>query len=155
MATFTVPVALKKSIDETKVEYAQLGSSGLRVSVPVLGAMTLGTSKWEKYVLEEEPSLEILKAAYDRGITSWDTANAYSNGISEEVIGKAIKKFNIPRDKLVIMTKCWAYVSEEPGINGFIFGQQMAQTKDYVNHGGKSGHGFVRYYYIILTFRYY
>jgi len=54
-----------------------------------------------------------LKAAYDRGLNTWDTANIYSNGASEEIIGKAIKKYNIPRHKLVIATKCFAYIGEE------------------------------------------
>lgn len=137
MASFALPTSLQKSSDETKVEYTQLGSSGLRVSVPILGGMTLGSSEWEKWVLDEEASLKILKAAYDRGINTWDTANAYSNGISEEVMGKALKKFNIPRHKVVIMTKCWGHVAEEVSINGFMFGQQMAQSKDYVNQAGE------------------
>jgi aryl-alcohol dehydrogenase-like predicted oxidoreductase len=132
------PASLQKSLDETKVEYVRLGSSGLRVSVPILGGMSLGSSKWAPWVLDEEPSLEILKAAYDRGLNTWDTADMYSNGISEEVIGKAIKKFNIPREKLVLLTKCAIYVGEEVGLHGPAFAAQMAQSKDYVNRGGKN-----------------
>lgn len=45
-----------------------------------------------------------------------DTANVYSNGVSEEIIGKAIKKYNLPREKLVILSKCYGYVGEEPGV---------------------------------------
>jgi len=131
-----LPASLQKSLDDTKVDYVNLGGSGLRISVPVLGTMGLGSSKWERWVLDEEPSLEILKAAYDRGINTWDTANMYSNGISEEVIGKAIHKFNIPREKLVIMTKCWTYVSEDPTVITPIYLEQMARNKDYVNNGG-------------------
>jgi aryl-alcohol dehydrogenase-like predicted oxidoreductase len=138
MAEINLPPALQKSVNETKVEYAQLGSSGLRVSVPILGAMALGFSKWEKYVLDEEASLAILKAAYDRGINTWDTANAYSNGLSEVVIGKAIVKFNIPRQKVIIMTKCWGFVAEESSIVSFMYGPQMERSKDYVNQGGQS-----------------
>ncbi|PVI00649.1 Aldo/keto reductase [Periconia macrospinosa] len=135
---FAIPTSLQKNIDDTKVEYVQLGTSGLRVSVPILGAMSLGSSQWESWVLDEAKSLEILKAAYDVGITTWDTANAYSNGVSEEVIGKAIKTFNLPREKVVIMTKVWGYVSDQVNVNGFMFGQQMQQTKEYVNQGGLS-----------------
>ncbi|KAK9313118.1 NADP-dependent oxidoreductase domain-containing protein [Lipomyces starkeyi] len=54
------------------------------------------------------------QTAYDGGINTWDTANAYSNGVSEEIIGKAIRKFGIPREKLVIMTKCGFAVGEQP-----------------------------------------
>ena len=89
---------LAKSLEETKVEYTQLGTSGLRVSNPILGTMLLG-SKWVEYGVEEEPSLDILKAAYDSGINTWDTANAYGNGASEALIGKALKKLQIPRQK--------------------------------------------------------
>lgn len=69
-------------------------------------------------------------------MNTWDTANGYSNGISEEIIGKAIKKFNIPRHKLVILTKCFSIVGEEPGLR-FIGFPQMKDSKDYVNQGGK------------------
>lgn len=75
------------SIAETKAKYVRLGKSGLYVSVPILGAMSLGHKDWQPWVIEEE-ALNILKAAYDRGINTWNTANVYSNGISEEIIGK-------------------------------------------------------------------
>ena len=137
MFEMALPVSLKKSVDATKVEYVQLGSSGLRISVPVFGAMSLGSKEWVPWVLDEEESLELLKAAFDRGVNTWDTANAYSNGISEEFLGKAIRKFNIPREKLVIMTKAYLYVAEEPGIHALMFPEQMSQSKDYVNQGGE------------------
>lgn len=60
-------------------------------------------------------ALPLLKAAYDRGLNTWDTANVYSNGVSEEIVGKAIKKYNIPREKVVILTKCFWAVGEDPG----------------------------------------
>jgi aryl-alcohol dehydrogenase-like predicted oxidoreductase len=128
-------VQLTRSIEETKVEYAQLGSSGLRVSVPILGAMLLNNTFIE-YGVDEESSLKILKAAYDIGMTSWDTANAYGNGLSEIVIGKAIQKFELPRQKLVIMTKIWGFVGEEPELAPFVHTAAMATSKDYVNQGG-------------------
>lgn len=131
-----LPASLKKSLDSTKASYAQLGSSGLRVSVPILGGMLLGSSRWEKYVLDEQESLEILKKAYDSGLNTWDTANAYSNGVSEEVMGKALQVYNIPREKVVIMTKVWGYVSEQADMISFYYGPQLEQSKDYVNQGG-------------------
>lgn len=60
-------------LKESKAEYRQLGKSGLKVSVPILGAMSIGSSKWQPWVIEEDKSLPLLKAAYDKGITSWDT----------------------------------------------------------------------------------
>ncbi|KAK9245055.1 NADP-dependent oxidoreductase domain-containing protein [Lipomyces tetrasporus] len=86
------------------VEYRKLGSSGLRVSVPILGCMSFGSSEWQPWVLEKDTALPILKKAYDLGITTWDTANGYSNGDSERIIAAAIKKYNMPRDELIIMT---------------------------------------------------
>jgi aryl-alcohol dehydrogenase-like predicted oxidoreductase len=121
MAEITVPASLQRSLDETKVEYVNLGSSGLRVSVPVLGSMSVGSKQWAPWVLDGDDALEILKAAFDRGINTWDTANMYSNGISEEIIGEAIRRFNIPRRKLVLMTKCSVYVAEEPGMHAAPF----------------------------------
>jgi aryl-alcohol dehydrogenase-like predicted oxidoreductase len=132
----SLPLALQESHDETKVEYVRLGVSGLRISVPILGAMSFGSSQWLSWVLDEDASIEILKAAYDRGMNTWDTADMYSNGISEEVIGKALKKHNIPREKLVIMTKCCLHVADQPDIFTPPLQQEMSQTKDYVNRGG-------------------
>jgi len=143
MAVMTLPPSLQKGLDATKVEYVKLGSSGLSVSLPILGGMSLGSKEWAPMVLDEEESLELLKAAYDRGINTWDTANAYSNGLSEEIFGNAIRKFNIPREKVVIMTKCFLHVGEEPSINAAMFGLQLSQSKDYVNQGGECNPSFV------------
>ncbi|EJD45581.1 voltage-gated potassium channel subunit beta-2 [Auricularia subglabra TFB-10046 SS5] len=95
------------------MEYQRLGSSGLKVSKIILGCMSYGSSKWAEWVLDEEQSLPLLKAAYDAGINTWDTADVYSNGLSEVVVRKAIEKYSIPRKKLVILTKCHGLVNEE------------------------------------------
>jgi predicted aldo/keto reductase-like oxidoreductase len=60
-------------LKESKAEYRQLGKSGLRVSVPIFGCMSFGDKKWQPWVIEEEETLPLLKAAYDRGLTTWDT----------------------------------------------------------------------------------
>ena len=65
-----------------------------------------------------------------------DTANVYSNGVSEEMIGRFVKKHNIPRHKLVLLTKCFGTVGEEPGISHMKYGNEMRASKDYVNQGG-------------------
>ncbi|KAI9819932.1 MAG: hypothetical protein M1827_006502 [Pycnora praestabilis] len=121
------------TIEASKAVYKQLGKSGLRVSIPILGAMSIGSEKWQPWVLDEEKSFPILKAAYDRGINTWDTANIYSNGHSEIVIGKAIKKYNIPRRKIVILSKCNGAVGEEPGMRNI-----PKESIDYVNQYGLS-----------------
>ncbi len=132
-----IPASLQRSLDNTRVEYVPLGTSGLQVSLPILGAMSLGSPQGMPWALSEEPSLEVLKAAYDCGMNTWDTANTYSNGLSEEVIGKAIRKFNLPRQKLVIMTKCAFHVAEDPDIFVPMFSDPLHRSKDYVNQGGK------------------
>jgi len=81
-------------------------------------------------------SLPLLKAAYDRGLNTWDTANVYSNGVSEIIIGKAIKKYNIPRHKLIILTKCFGAVGEEPSVRGIFYPTEIRASKDYVNQAG-------------------
>jgi aryl-alcohol dehydrogenase-like predicted oxidoreductase len=139
-----LPTRLKDSLAATKAEYRTLGKSGLRVSVPILGCMSYGDPKWFDWVLDEEKSLPLLKAAYDRGLNTWDTADVYSNGVSEEIIGKALKKYEIPRDKVVILTKCYATVDDEdPGFHHSM-GPEFKQAKDYVTQGGLSRNSIFR-----------
>jgi aryl-alcohol dehydrogenase-like predicted oxidoreductase len=56
--------------------------------------------------------------------------------VSEEIIGKAIKKYNIPRHKLVILSKCYGPVGESPEIRGIFFPNEIKVSKDYVNQIG-------------------
>ncbi|KAJ9605531.1 CSG1/SUR1-like protein [Cladophialophora chaetospira] len=95
------------------MEYKNLGKSGLKVSKVILGAMGYGTPDWQGWVLDEEASLPLLEYAYKIGLRTWDTADAYSHGRSEEIIGKAIKKYNIPRERLVILSKCFFSVNPD------------------------------------------
>ena len=67
MSAPPAPASLQNSVNATKVEYVQLGSSGLRVSVPILGTMGIGSKDWQNWVMEEDEGLELLKAAWDRG----------------------------------------------------------------------------------------
>ncbi|OQD74699.1 hypothetical protein PENANT_c173G08555 [Penicillium antarcticum] len=97
------------------MEYIRLGKSGLKVSKIVLGCMTYGDPNWQPWIMDEATALPLIKHAYDRGINTWDVADTYSNGRSEEILGTALKKFNIPRSKIVIMTKCFHGVDESRG----------------------------------------
>lgn len=99
------------------MQYVRLGKSGLKISKIVLGCMSYGDSNWQEWVLGEKEGIEQIKFAYEHGIQTFDTANVYSNGASEIILGKAIKELNLPRDELVIMTKLFGPVAPETGIN--------------------------------------
>ncbi|KAJ6083868.1 hypothetical protein N7467_008003 [Penicillium canescens] len=89
------------------MEYVRLGNSGLKISKIILGAMSFGSKKWQEWVLEEDEALSLIEHAYKSGINTFDTADTYSHGVSEEIVGKALKKYSIPRHRVVIMTKCY------------------------------------------------
>jgi predicted oxidoreductase len=72
------------------------------------------------------------------GLNTWDTANVYSNGASEILVGKAIKKYNIPRHKVVVLTKCFGAVGEEMGVRSVMWPKEIKASKDYVNNHGKN-----------------
>ncbi|KIY49428.1 Aldo/keto reductase [Fistulina hepatica ATCC 64428] len=123
----------------SQVSYRRLGNSGLRVSVPIVGAMSFGSKQWQPWVVEEGEAHEVLKAAWDRGINTIDTANAYSNGESETIVGDFIKKYNIPRHKIIIATKCCAIVGEQVSeVTFFNEKKKYANDKNYVNQFGLS-----------------
>ncbi len=86
------------------MEYANLGNSGLMVSRLCLGCMTLGASAWRKWVLDERDARGVFDAALEAGINYFDTADQYSQGVSEEVTGRALKDM-ARRDEFVVSTK--------------------------------------------------
>ncbi|KAK2467735.1 hypothetical protein APHAL10511_000030 [Amanita phalloides] len=98
---------MSTSLEKKGMPYIRLGNSGLKVSKIILGCMSFGTPDTEKWLMPEGESLKLIKAAYDAGINTFDTANVYSFGQSEVILGKAIKEFNIPREEIVIMTKVY------------------------------------------------
>jgi aryl-alcohol dehydrogenase (NADP+) len=87
------------------MDYVNLGSTGVKVSRLCLGMMTYGTPKWREWVLDEEASRPLIKRALDGGINFFDTADTYSDGVSEEVTGRALKHFGVRRDQVVVATK--------------------------------------------------
>ena len=95
------------------MEYVRLGQSGLKVSRIILGCMSFGSREWMNWLTEEEEALELIHHAYQNGINTWDTADVYSNGQSEEIVGKALKKYNIPRERVVIMSKVFFAVGDD------------------------------------------
>uniref|UniRef100_D8Q5Y9 NADP-dependent oxidoreductase domain-containing protein n=2 Tax=Schizophyllum commune (strain H4-8 / FGSC 9210) TaxID=578458 RepID=D8Q5Y9_SCHCM len=124
-----------------QVTYRQLGKSGLRISVPILGTMSFGNPEWAafgaKWVLGEEESLRILKTAWDMGINTFDTSNNYSNGDSERMLAKFIEKYNIPREEIIIATKCFHLVSKDPTAVSRAR-PDLLNTREYLNRAGLS-----------------
>jgi aryl-alcohol dehydrogenase (NADP+) len=100
------------------MQYVKLGSTGLKVSRICLGAMTYGSKKWRPWILEEEESRPFLKRAIELGINFFDTADIYSHGVSEEILGRALKDFGPSRDRLVIATKVFSPMSDDPNQRG-------------------------------------
>jgi len=99
------------------MKYTKLGSTGLDVSALALGCMTYGdpTRGNHAWTLPEEQSRPLIKQAVDAGITFFDTANVYSDGSSEEIVGRALAEFT-RRDEVVIATKVHGRM--RPGPNG-------------------------------------
>jgi aryl-alcohol dehydrogenase (NADP+) len=99
------------------LEYVKLGSTGLDVSRIVLGCMSYGVPErgTHPWTMPEAESREFLKKALDLGINFLDTANQYSDGTSEEIVGRAVRDF-ARRDEVVIATK--VYFRMRPGPNG-------------------------------------
>jgi 1-deoxyxylulose-5-phosphate synthase len=97
------------------MEYAKLGNTGLDVSRICLGCMGFGDAeRWvHKWVLDEENSRPVIKKALELGINFFDTANVYSIGKSEEILGRALKDF-ASRDEVVIATKLHGRMREGP-----------------------------------------
>ena len=84
------------------MKYRYLGRSGLLVSRLCLGTMTFGNSQWG---CDQEGSSAIVRKFVEGGGNFIDTANSYSNGESEKILGVALKDYN--REHLVVATKCW------------------------------------------------
>lgn len=101
------------------MEYVKLGNTGLDVSRLCLGGMSFGdATKWiHQWVLDEEQSRPIIKKALELGINFFDTANSYSGGTAEEILGRALKDY-ANRDEIVIATKVFFPTHEGPNSGG-------------------------------------
>ncbi|WP_313636828.1 aldo/keto reductase [Paenibacillus sp.] len=97
------------------MDYGKLGNTGLDVSRLCLGCMSFGVAeRWiHQWVLDEEQSRLIIKKALELGINFFDTANVYSDGTSEEILGRALKDY-ANRDEIVLATKVYNRMHEGP-----------------------------------------
>jgi aryl-alcohol dehydrogenase-like predicted oxidoreductase len=99
------------------MEYVRLGHTGLKVSRLCLGCMTYGSSRWREWVLDEPESRPFIQKALEAGINFFDTADMYSMGASEEVLGRAIRDF-ARREEIVVATKVFHPMSPAPNDRG-------------------------------------
>ncbi|MFC6718437.1 aldo/keto reductase [Natrialbaceae archaeon GCM10025810] len=97
------------------MEYTTLGDTGMQVSRICLGCMSFGSSDWRDWVLDEEESLEIIERAIDLGINFFDTANMYSLGESERVLGEGLEGHH---EESVVATKCFFRMREDDPNSG-------------------------------------
>ena len=100
------------------MDYVRLGSTGLKVSRICLGTMTYGSSKWRDWVLDEDESRPFIRRALELGIDFFDTADMYSVGASEEILGRALKDFGPGRDRVVVATKVFNPMGDDPNQRG-------------------------------------
>jgi len=98
------------------MDYVRLGSTGLKVSRLCLGAMTYGTPEWRPWILDEAASRPFIARALEHGINFFDTADMYSRGVSEQVLGRALK--DQARDQIVIATKAFYALTDGPNTGG-------------------------------------
>ena len=101
------------------MKYTQLGKSGLKVSRIALGCMSYGVPERgsHPWSLDEEQSRPFIKQALELGINFFDTANVYSDGTSEEILGRALRDF-ATRDEVVIATKVFCPMRKDPNGRG-------------------------------------
>ncbi|WP_128435782.1 aldo/keto reductase [Streptomyces cyaneus] len=128
------------------MQYVKLGSTGLDVSRICLGCMTYGLPDRgvHEWTLDEEASRPLIRQALDAGINFFDTANVYSDGTSEEIVGKALRDF-ARRDEIVLATKVNGRM--RPGPNGAGLSRKAIMTE--IDHGlARLGTDYVDLYQI-------
>lgn len=99
------------------MDTVSFGRTGLKVSQLCFGTMTIGSSKWKPWVLDEAEAQPLLKRCLESGITFFDTANWYSTGESERIVGPALTSM-VPRDQFVLTTKAYYPMSDDPNDRG-------------------------------------
>jgi aryl-alcohol dehydrogenase-like predicted oxidoreductase len=109
------------------MEYTTLGDTGMEVSRVCLGCMSFGTSDWRGWVLDEDEGIELVERALDLGINFFDTANMYSAGESERVLGKALDG---RRDEAVVATKGYFQMDESDPNSGGLSRKAIEQELD-------------------------
>jgi len=99
------------------METVRFGKTGMQVSRLCLGCMTYGSPKWREWILDEEASRPFIREALEKGINFFDTADVYSIGASEEILGRALKEYAKRRD-VVVATKVHGAMGPDPNAKG-------------------------------------
>lgn len=115
------------------MEYRKLGESDLELSVITFGAWAAGGWMWGGS--EPKAAIEAIKASYDLGVTSIDTAPIYGQGLSEEIVGQAIK--DLPRDRVQVLTKYGMRWNLQQGTFGFKSKNNEGKDIDIYKYAGK------------------
>ncbi|KAG0674056.1 hypothetical protein C6P40_004453 [Pichia californica] len=128
MASSTVPAEF----------FTNLGPSGLKISRIIVGCMSFGKKYWADWVIEDkEHVFSVMKKCYDNGLRTFDTADTYSNGYSEILLREFMEKYNIKRDRIVILTKL--YFPVDPDIPEFTAAKRATfPVYEYINSQGCS-----------------
>jgi aryl-alcohol dehydrogenase (NADP+) len=95
------------------MQYVNLGKTGMMVSRLCLGMMSYGSKEWRDWVLEEDDAKPFIRRALDAGINFFDTADVYSLGASETVLGNIFKSFGVKRDNMIVATKVNGQMSDD------------------------------------------
>lgn len=109
------------------MEYTTLGDTGMTVSRICLGCMSFGTSEWRDWVLDEEESYEFIDRAIELGINFFDTANMYSEGESERILGNALEG---RREEAVVASKCYFQMDDDDPNSGGLSRKAIEQELD-------------------------
>ena len=100
------------------MEYVKFGNTGLRVSRLCFGMMTYGSRQWHPWVLEEPQARPFVERALEAGINFFDTADMYSHGGSEEILGNLLQQLGVRRETVVVATKVFNPMSDDPNDRG-------------------------------------
>ena len=130
----------KKKEKMSLVKQIKFGNTGIKVAPIIVGCMSYGSKNWMSWVEDDkEKVFSILKHCYDRGLRTFDTADVYSSGISEELLGEFLRKYNIRRETVVILSKVYFSVDDSFQPRGIGFSKfSQEQIFDVTNQRGSS-----------------
>ncbi len=100
------------------MQYVNLGKTGMKVSRLCLGMMSYGSKKWREWILNEDEALPFVQRAWEAGINFFDTADVYSLGESERILGSLLRKLNVRREDVVVATKVFNPMGDGPNERG-------------------------------------